>query len=305
VDESLLDKLQTYIINSGFQCSNQGGRARQQTTQQCNNLVFLENGAPIAASFQLIPSYTSKCFSTGLPFCICVQKYCFFKNSLFARVSCSKLSFRSCHASCGPSQELKMYKWPVSVASTIAEKALCDCCANWACCCLVASSTRTAVPSTWLLRPLTNRRCLIWNFHVCQTIQTLSFTVTPLPIPASDFKPYINQYVSLEWQKLWNSFLNNKLYISHPTINSISALQSSFSRKDQTVINRLMIGHSHLTHLHLITKESPPSCCRCSCLLSIEHILCHGQDYQPIRCKYFSYTSLSDIFFQKLPKNNF
>ena len=34
----------------------------------------------------------------------------------------------------------------------------------------------------------------------------LNSTVKPLPIPASDFKPYINQYISLEWQKLWNFF---------------------------------------------------------------------------------------------------
>ena len=82
-------------------------------------------------------------------------------------------------------------------------------------------------------------------------------TVKPLPIPASDFKPYINQYISSEWQKLWNSFPYNKLYQSHPTINSISPLPSFFSRKDQTVTNLLMIGHSRLTRLHLITKESP------------------------------------------------
>ena len=129
----------------------------------------------------------------------------------------------------------------------------------------------------------------------------LKSTVKPLPIPASDLKPYINQYISSEWQKLWNSFPNNKLYQSHSTINSISSLPSSFSRKDQTIINRLRIGQSHLTHLHLITKESPPLCSTCSCLLSIEHILCHCQAYQPIRCKYFSYASLSDIF-SKTPK---
>jgi len=61
----------------------------------------------------------------------------------------------------------------------------------------------------------------------------LNFTIKPLLIPASDFKLCINKYMSLEWQKLLNSFSNNKLYKSHPTINSISPLQSSFSRKDQ------------------------------------------------------------------------
>jgi len=140
------------------------------------------------------------------------------------------------------------------------------------------------------------------NSHADQEAKlALNSTVKPLPIPASDLKPYINQYISSEWQKLWNSFPNNKLYQSHPTINSISPLPSSFSRKDQTIINRLRIGHSRLTHLHLITKESPPLCSNCSCLLSIEHILCHCQAYQPIRCKYFSYASLSDIF-SKTPK---
>jgi len=40
----------------------------------------------------------------------------------------------------------------------------------------------------------------------------LNSTVKPLPIPASDFKPYSNRYISLEWQKLWNYFPNKKLY---------------------------------------------------------------------------------------------
>jgi len=57
-----------------------------------------------------------------------------------------------------------------------------------------------------------------------------------------------------------------------------------------------MIGHSRLTQLHLITKEYPPLCSGCSCLLSIEHILCHCHAYQAIRCEYFPYTLLSDIF---------
>ena len=42
----------------------------------------------------------------------------------------------------------------------------------------------------------------------------LNSTVKPLPIPASDFNPYIKQFFNLEWQKPCNLFPNNKLYKS-------------------------------------------------------------------------------------------
>ena len=51
------------------------------------------------------------------------------------------------------------------------------------------------------------------------------------------------------------------------------------NRKDQTVITRLRIGHTRLTHGHLIERTSTPTC-RCAEPLTVKHILSCSLDKQ-------------------------
>ena len=46
-----------------------------------------------------------------------------------------------------------------------------------------------------------------------------------------------------------------------------------FTRKMETSINRMRIGHTSLTHQYLIKKEDPPICASCGTPLSIKHII--------------------------------
>ena len=46
-----------------------------------------------------------------------------------------------------------------------------------------------------------------------------------------------------------------------------------FNRKDQVVLSRLTIGHTNLTHIHIISKKLPNQCEHCNCNITIEHIL--------------------------------
>jgi len=54
----------------------------------------------------------------------------------------------------------------------------------------------------------------------------------------------------------------------------------SVSRKEKTTLNRLLIGHSHLTHSYLINKDPAPTCEHCKCIRTIEHILCTCTTYE-------------------------
>ena len=63
-----------------------------------------------------------------------------------------------------------------------------------------------------------------------------------------------------------------------------------------------MIGYTHLTHSHLLSKEPPPMCTYCSTLLTVEHILTNFSHYQSIRQKYYLYSDLSNIF-KVIPQN--
>uniref|UniRef100_UPI00397E9AAD hypothetical protein n=1 Tax=Salmonella sp. s51944 TaxID=3159655 RepID=UPI00397E9AAD len=49
-------------------------------------------------------------------------------------------------------------------------------------------------------------------------------------------------------------------------------LHSSF-RKEDVIITRLRIGHSYLTHSHLLSNTPHPVCTSCQADISINHLL--------------------------------
>jgi hypothetical protein len=48
---------------------------------------------------------------------------------------------------------------------------------------------------------------------------------------------------------------------------------SNLSRKEKSVIDRLWIGHSGLTHKFFMAKEEPIQCTSCKVTLTIKHII--------------------------------
>jgi len=77
-----------------------------------------------------------------------------------------------------------------------------------------------------------------------------------IPIPPSDALPTLQNYTHTKWQATWDSFPNNKLYKISPKLQHLPPLHQSYSRKEQVIINRLLIGHTHLIHYYLI-KNNP------------------------------------------------
>ena len=73
-------------------------------------------------------------------------------------------------------------------------------------------------------------------------------------VPSSDFKPLITTFLNKKWQRKWDSETNNKLHSVHPKVGSF--INSNYlSRRDERVLHRLRIGHSHLTHAYLLKKR--------------------------------------------------
>ena len=54
------------------------------------------------------------------------------------------------------------------------------------------------------------------------------------------------------------------------------------SRKEQIILIRLLIGHTHLTHSYLINEEHPSNCDLCRSPLTVEHILTSCSAYKNI-----------------------
>ncbi|VVC45575.1 Hypothetical protein CINCED_3A021348 [Cinara cedri] len=55
------------------------------------------------------------------------------------------------------------------------------------------------------------------------------------------------------------------------------------STRQEVVITRFKIGHSFLTHSHLISKDPPPTCNECLIDLTVQHIIQDCTKYQVIR----------------------
>jgi hypothetical protein len=99
----------------------------------------------------------------------------------------------------------------------------------------------------------------------------LSLRVSVSPVPYSDFKPLVCAYVNSLWQKRWDEEINNKLHRLQPVIRNYKL--GNLTRRDEVVIHRLRVGHSHITHSYLLKKEQQPVCQPCNVPLTVEHVL--------------------------------
>ena len=77
------------------------------------------------------------------------------------------------------------------------------------------------------------------------------------------------------------------------------------NRKEETVMARLHIGHSFITHSFLLKGEEPPMCIGCENRLTIEHILLTCSDFIEIRASHFTAKSLRMLFQDISPEKIF
>lgn len=121
--------------------------------------------------------------------------------------------------------------------------------------------------------------------------RALELSITPLELPYHDLKPLIRIYINSICQSRWDRQENNKLHSLKPAF--ISTVRSGLSRHDAVVIRRCRIGHSHLTHSHILKAEDAPFCIPCDSPLTIEHILLQCADTMLTRINFYEATNYS------------
>ena len=94
----------------------------------------------------------------------------------------------------------------------------------------------------------------------------------PIPVYYKDLKNLITISVKNLWNEKWKTDEITKLHQVRKDIFEKTQILLE-NRKDQVVLTRLRIGHTHLTHSHLINKVDPENCDTCEVTLSIKHIL--------------------------------
>ena len=84
----------------------------------------------------------------------------------------------------------------------------------------------------------------------------------------------------------WNGAVASKLHYVKPVLGD---WQSSYGRcrKDEVILFRARIGHTHFTHSYILRKYPPPQCEQCQCIPTVCHIL--------VECNHFA-RERKDIF---------
>ena len=130
----------------------------------------------------------------------------------------------------------------------------------------------------------------------------LSRRVANVPIPYGDFKKHINVLLKCKWQSQWDEAVNNKLHEIHPQLGLWPG-GSRIIRREESVLARIRIGHTHLTHCFLLKGEDPPQCTACDCQLTVKHILFECVDFIESRNRHFSVNSFRELF-EKVPPDS-
>jgi len=90
--------------------------------------------------------------------------------------------------------------------------------------------------------------------------------------------------------------LQNKPFSVKPVLGK-NKPRTSLCRRDETVFARLRIGHSGMTHSYLLSRENQPICDHRKCVFTVKHMLLECPSTAVIRHKYFSSTTLKELFF--------
>ena len=115
----------------------------------------------------------------------------------------------------------------------------------------------------------------------------------------SDFKPDINRYMHAQWQNAWDDQTENKL---HKIVSKVGDVlpRCRPNRREEVVLGRLHIGHSHFTHSYLLKGEEMPFCYACDEPDTIEHILISCGDLCEVRQNFYSAESM-ELLFRNVP----
>ena len=119
--------------------------------------------------------------------------------------------------------------------------------------------------------------------------------------PYTDLKPKIKQIVSKKWQQLSDENFHNKLFQIQPILKERKPHPNN-TRREETTLTRLRIGHTQLTH-SFILKEEPPPKCPCGNQYSIKHILKECTKLNHTWKKFYEANSTKELFLKIALRN--
>ena len=99
-----------------------------------------------------------------------------------------------------------------------------------------------------------------------------------------DLSKSIKRKLATNWENEWNNIASQ--YIKNLIDNSQTSTESiKLSRIEQVAINRIKIGHTKITHAHLLTREPAPTCYECKETITTDHLILHCPKYKDARTR--------------------
>jgi len=65
------------------------------------------------------------------------------------------------------------------------------------------------------------------------------------------------------------------------------SLKNSLNRRDSSLLNRVQLGHTRLTHSHFLSGEPPPVCSVCQIPLTVQHFMLDCPQFTVKRAKFY------------------
>ena len=113
-------------------------------------------------------------------------------------------------------------------------------------------------------------------------------------IPYNDLKPKVRQIITKKWQQLWEKTSHNKLFQVQSLLKE-RMLDPYNTRKEETTLARLSIGHARLTH-SFILKDQPSPKYQCGNQYTIKHILIECTKLTNIRRRFYNIDNMRELF---------
>jgi len=130
--------------------------------------------------------------------------------------------------------------------------------------------------------------------------QALSHSQCNFKIPFRDLYSLVKKTCRAMWQAEWEQAAPNKLLEIMPEISPWPKGQRR-DRREEVVLARARIGHTHLTHGYLVRREIAPECYACDCPLTVKHILTDCADFTHIRQNFYRVASMKQLFAEVEP----
>ena len=89
--------------------------------------------------------------------------------------------------------------------------------------------------------------------------------------------------------------INSKLHAIKPTLGEWTPSYRTILR-EEVVIAKIRIGHTYITHSHILKGEDPPECVSCNELFTVKHFMTTCSDRCMTRDKYYNVHDMKDFF---------